>query len=59
MLKASEVHLHGGGEGEGEDRFKQNDVSHGGVTSQQPGRHFCFDSRVIYIRFAILLKMKI
>lgn len=47
------------GEGEGEDCFKQNDMSHSGVTSQQPGRHFCFDSRMFYIRFAILLKMKI
>lgn len=47
------------GEGEGEDCFKKNDMSHGGVTSQQPGRHFCFDSCMFYIRFTVLLKMKI
>jgi len=47
------------GEGEGEDCVKQNDMSHDGVTSQRPGRHFCFDSCMFYIRFAILLKMKI
>lgn len=47
-----------GGEGEGEDFFEQNDMSHGGVTSQRLGRRFSFDSCIFYIRFAVSLKTK-
>lgn len=47
-----------GGEGEGEDFFEQNDMSHGGVTSQRLGRRFSFDSCIFYIRFAVSMKMK-